>query len=178
MTKTSADVSRLQVKEVDMRTNRFLGLRVGTVVWRGLLISCCTTIAAPDSAHVLRTGGSGWERGSTNKSRREELNPTQNSPRCRGPTGQGSAHPGYFRLSSHVCHTTSRPNRPTQHSARRQNARQQFRRVALSSHRCRPSLLSRRAIHEAFRLRCLDGCNSRLSVRLVFLGYVNSCTVG
>ena len=34
--------------------------------------------------------------------------------------------------------------------------------------------LPRCAIHEAFRLRCLGKCYSRLSARLALLGYVNS----
>ena len=64
-----------------MRTNRFIGLRIGTAVWRRLLVSCRTTIATPNSAHVFRTGG----RGRREYKQREELNPTQNSPRRRGP---------------------------------------------------------------------------------------------
>jgi hypothetical protein len=100
----------------------------------------------------------------------EELNPTQNSPRCRGPTKAQTITDIPGRVPT--C-ATPRPTEPTRHSVGRQNARQ-CRRVALSSRRCRPSLLSRCAIHEALRLRCLGRCHSRLSLRLVLLGYVNS----
>jgi hypothetical protein len=83
-----------------MRTNRFLGLRVGTDVWRRLLISCCTTIAAPNSAHVLRMVGGGGrirvQRGGIESNSKLATLPWVN---------KGSAHRGYSRPCSHVRHT-------------------------------------------------------------------------
>ena len=155
---------------MDGRTNRFLGLRVGTGVWRRLLISCCTTIAAPNSAHVFRAGERGGREGVQRGGGIESNSKLATLPWA----NKGSDHHGYSRPCSHVRHTQTHriPNRPTRHSVGRQNARP-CRRVALSSRRCGPSLLSRYAIHEAFRLRCLGRCHSRLSLRLVLLGYVN-----
>lgn len=104
------------------------------------------------------------------------MNPTQNSPRRRGPRLSSSRiFPAVFPRAPHLHRFGQQQD--DKHS--RQNARQ-CRRVALSSHRCRPSLLSRCAIHEAFRLRSLGRRHSCLSVCLVLLGYViqNSCAVG
>jgi hypothetical protein len=39
-----------------VRTNRFLRLRVGTLVWGRLLISFLTTVAAPYGTHIFKTG--------------------------------------------------------------------------------------------------------------------------
>lgn len=142
----------------DVRTNRFVGLRIGTAVWRRLLISCCTTIAAPKSAHVLRTAE---ESGRERVQGEEELNPTQTR---HAAVGQGSASRMFPAVFFPRAPPTTDRNPP-----QRQNARQ-CRRLALSSHRCRPPLLSRCPIHEALRLRCLGRCHGRLSIRLVLLG--------
>jgi hypothetical protein len=119
-------------------------------------------------------GEGGWERESTKKGGGIESNSKLATPPW--AKAQPIADiPGRVPTCATLNPTESTD---TTLSARRQNARQQSRRVALSSHRCRPPLLSRCAIHEAFRLRCLDRCHGRLSVRVVLLGYVNSCAIG
>lgn len=157
---------------MDVRTNRFLGLHVGTAVWRRLLISCCTTITAPDSAHVSRTAEGGGregvqrEGGIESNSKLATLLPWAKAQLI-------ADIPGRVPTCATPRPTECRIDRDDTQPDERQNAKQ-CRRVALSSHRCRPPLLSRCAIHEALRLRCLGKCHSRLSVRLVLLGYANS----
>ena len=97
-------------KDEDVRTNRFLGLRVGTGVRRRLLISCCTTIAAPNSAHVLWAVERVGER--EYKQREEEMNPKLATLL----PGQSSPHRGYSRPSSHARHTQTATDRIDRHN--------------------------------------------------------------
>ena len=92
-------------------TNRFLGLRVGTGVWRRLLISCCTTIAAPNSAHVFRAGERGGREGVQRGGGIESNSKLATLPWA----NKGSDHHGYSRPYSHVRHTQTHEYRIDRH---------------------------------------------------------------
>lgn len=128
-----------------------------------MLFSFCTTIAAPNSAHVFAR----FERGGRIEQGRGRERLIQ--------TRHAKAHFGNSRpYSFPTCATT--PNERQQQVIKPiadedQNNAGQSRRDTLSSHRCRPPFLPRCSIHETIGLRRLGRGDSRLSISPLLLGY-------